>query len=69
MYFSGLKRAIQNVEEKIFYDVALLFLKCEGYKELEIVDGKNDGGRDILCSHKDLHIQLSIRKDWDKKNK
>lgn len=67
MYFSGLRRAIQDVEEKKFYDIALLFLKSEGYKELSIIDGAGDGGRDVSCSRTDLRIQLSVRKDWETK--
>lgn len=67
MYFSGLKRAIQDIEEKKFYDIALIFLESEGYKSVSIIDGKGDGGRDVTCSRNDLRIQLSIRKDWQKK--
>lgn len=67
MYFSGLRRAIQDVEEKKFYDVALLFLQSEGYRELSIIDGTGDGGRDVSCSRTDLRIQLSVRKDWENK--
>lgn len=67
MYFSGLKRAIASIEEKVFYDVSLLFLRSRGYKDLAIVDGKGDGGRDVLCSTPDLRIQLSVQKDWEKK--
>lgn len=67
MIFSTLKRAIQALEEKSFYDIALLFLSTHGYKELSIVDGTGDGGRDVTCSLKDLRIQLSVRKDWQRK--
>ncbi|WP_286902883.1 hypothetical protein [Pseudomonas sp. UBA2628] len=67
MYFSGLRRAIQDVEEKKFYDVSLLFLESEGYKELSVIDGTGDGGRDVICSRTDLRIQLSVRKDWENK--
>lgn len=67
MYFSGLRRAIQDVEEKKFYDVALLFLQSEGYKELSIIDGTGDGGRDVICSRTDLRIQLTVRADWKNK--
>ncbi|WP_124902322.1 hypothetical protein [Burkholderia sp. Bp9004] len=67
MYFSGLRRAIQDVEEKKFYDVALLFLQSEGYRDLSIIDGTGDGGRDVSCSRTDLRIQLSVRKDWENK--
>jgi hypothetical protein len=67
MYFSGLRRAIQDIEEKKFYDVALLFLQGEGYKGLSIIDGTGDGGRDVSCSRTDLRIQLSVRKDWENK--
>jgi hypothetical protein len=67
MYFTTLKRAIQALEEKRFYDVALLYLTAFGYKELSIVDGTGDGGRDVICSRKDLRIQLSVRKDWEVK--
>lgn len=64
MIVPTLKRAIQALEEKGFYDIALLFLSAHGYKDLSIVDGTGDGGRDVTCSLKDLRIQLSVRKDW-----
>lgn len=67
MYFAALKRAIQALEEKRFYDIALLYLSACGYKEVSIVDGTGDGGRDVTCSRKDLRIQLSVRKDWEVK--
>ncbi|QRO35470.1 hypothetical protein [Chromobacterium violaceum] len=67
MYFAALKRAIQALEEKRFYDIALMYLSACGYKELSIVDGTGDGGRDVICSRKDLRIQLSVRKDWEVK--
>lgn len=49
MYFSGLHRAIKDLEEKKFYDIALLFLAAKGYQGLAIVDGAGDGGRDVTC--------------------
>lgn len=64
MIVPTLKRVIQAQEEKGFYDIALLFLSAHGYKDLSVVDGTGDGGRDVTCSLKDLRIQLSIRKDW-----
>ncbi|MFM2058914.1 MAG: hypothetical protein RLY71_3299 [Pseudomonadota bacterium] len=64
MIVPTLKRAIQALEEKGFYDIALLFLSAHGYKDLSVVDGTGDGGRDVTCSLKDLRIQLSVRKDW-----
>lgn len=64
MILPTLKRAIQAQEEKRFYDIALLFLSANGYKDLSVVDGTGDGGRDVTCSLKDLRIQLSVRKDW-----
>ena len=67
MYYSALKRNIQALEEKLFYDIAILFLECLGYKELSIVDGSGDGGRDVICSRSELRIQLSVRKDWESK--
>jgi hypothetical protein len=67
MYFSALRKSLEALEEKRFYDVALFFLSVEGYKELSIVDGTGDGGRDVVCSRSDLRIQLSVRKDWQKK--
>lgn len=67
MYFSALKTAIQNLEEKRFYDVALMYLEQRGYQDLSIVDGTGDGGRDVVCSRDDLRIQLSVRKDWETK--
>lgn len=67
MYLSAIKTAIQNLEEKRFYSVALMYLEQLGYRELSVVDGPGDGGRDVICSRDDLRIQLSVRKDWDKK--
>ncbi|HEY8124324.1 MAG TPA: restriction endonuclease [Methylocystis sp.] len=67
MYFAALKTAIQYVEEKRFYDVALMYLAQRGYQNLSIVDGAGDGGRDVTCSREDLRIQLSVRKDWETK--
>lgn len=67
MYLPAIKTAIQNLEEKKFYGVALMYLERLGYKELSVVDGAGDGGRDVTCSRDDLRIQLSVRKDWEKK--
>lgn len=67
MIVPTLKRAIQALEEKGFYDIALLFLSAHGYKDLSVVDGTGDGGRDVTCSLKDLRIQLSVRRDWLRK--
>lgn len=67
MYFSALRRLISSVEEKMFYDVALIFLESQGYRSLSVVDGAGDGGRDVICSRADLRIQLSVRKDWQNK--
>lgn len=67
MYLPAIKTAIQNLEEKKFYNVALMYLERLGYKELSVVDGASDGGRDVVCSRDDLRIQLSVRKDWEKK--
>lgn len=67
MYFSALKRLIGSVEEKVFYDVALIFLESQGYRGLSIVDGSGDGGRDVICTRADLRIQLSVRRDWQAK--
>lgn len=67
LYLPALKNAIQNLEEKRFYDIALMYLSVLGYKELSMVDGAGDGGRDVICSRNDLRIQLSVRKDWQKK--
>ncbi|WP_183077566.1 restriction endonuclease [Paenirhodobacter hankyongi] len=67
MYYSALRKLIASVEETKFYDVAILFLEALRYRELTIVDGTGDGGRDVNCSRADLRIQLSVRKDWSKK--
>ena len=67
MYLPAIKTAIQHLEEKQFYGVALMYLDRLGYKELSVVDGTGDGGRDVICSRDDLRIQLSVRKDWEKK--
>ncbi|WP_294250345.1 hypothetical protein [uncultured Sphingomonas sp.] len=47
--------------------MAILYLSVQRYRELSIVDGTGDGGRDVVCSRKDLRIQLSVRKDWENK--
>ena len=67
MYLPALKNAIQNLEEKLFYNVALMYLTTLGYQDLNVVDGTGDGGRDVTCSRDDLRIQLSVRRDWSKK--
>lgn len=64
MSFSVLKRAIQALNEKTFYDIAILYLSKLGYQDLSIIDGSGDGGQDVVTSRKDLRIQLSIRRDW-----
>lgn len=67
MYLPALKNAIQNLEEKQFYTVSIMYLEQLGYSGLSVVDGTGDGGRDVICSRPDLRIQLSVRRDWDKK--
>jgi hypothetical protein len=67
MYFSGLRKLIGSAEEVRFYDVAILYLSAQRYRDLAIVDGAGDGGRDVVCSRKDLRIQLSVRRDWQNK--
>lgn len=67
MYLPAIKTAVQNLEEKRFYSIALMYLEQRGYRELSMVDGPGDGGRDVICSRDDLRIQLSVRKDWEKK--
>lgn len=67
MYYSGLYKTIRDLEEKKFYDIALLFLSSKGYPDLEIIDGTGDGGRDVKSSWEHLRIQLSVRKDWENK--
>lgn len=67
MYFPVIKNSIQLLDEMRFYDVALMYLAQIGYKDISIVDGSGDGGRDVICSRKDLRIQLSVRKDWQNK--
>lgn len=67
MYFSALRKLIGSVEETKFYDVAILFLEAQRYRNLSIIDGAGDGGRDVTCSRADLRIQLSVRKYWEKK--
>lgn len=67
MYFSGLHRAIKDIEEKKFYDIALLFLSSKGYQGLAIIDGTGDGGRDVTCSWEHVRIQLSVQKNWEAK--
>lgn len=66
-YLPALKNAVQNLEEKKFYDVAIMYLTQLGYRELSVVDGAGDGGRDVICSRPELRIQLSVRRDWEKK--
>ena len=67
MYYSGLFKTIKDLEEKKFYDIALLFLTAKGYPNLVIVDGTGDGGRDVTSSWSHIRIQLSVRKDWENK--
>ncbi len=67
MYYSGLNKVIRDLEEKKFYDIALLFLSAKGYPDLVIVDGTGDGGRDVASKWEHIRIQLSVRRDWDKK--
>lgn len=67
MYFSGLYKSIRELEEKKFYDIAILFLSAKGYRALSIVDGAGDGGRDVICSWSHLRIQLSVQKNWEVK--
>ncbi|HGY1009094.1 TPA: hypothetical protein ACNUUR_001676 [Aeromonas salmonicida] len=67
MYYSGLYKTIRDLEEKKFYDIALLFLSNKGYPGLVIVDGTGDGGRDVTSEWAHLRIQLSVRKDWENK--
>jgi NACalpha-BTF3-like transcription factor len=67
MNFSGLKRLIESADHQAFYDVALLQLEMLGYRDLNIVDGPNDGGKDVDSDREHVQIQLSVRKDWDKK--
>ncbi|HZG31502.1 MAG TPA: hypothetical protein VE079_23895 [Ensifer sp.] len=67
MYFPALVKAIQSLEEKAFYNVAIMCLEQLGYRDLSIVDGPGDGGKDVICSRDDIRIQLSVRKDWENK--
>jgi hypothetical protein len=54
LYLPAIKTGIQHLEEKHFYDVALMYLEQIGYRDLSVVDGAGDGGRDITCSRDDL---------------
>lgn len=66
MYFSGLHKTIGELTDKPFYDIALLFLTAKGYRNLSVVDGAGDGGRDIACTDwPELRIQLSVQRLWD----
>lgn len=67
MYFSALRRVIQSVEEKKFYDIARFYLHVRGFKDISIVDGSGDGGKDVITSMPDLRIQLSVRSKWQEK--
>lgn len=67
MYFPAIKKAIQGLEEKLFYRIAIFYLENLGYTGLSIVDGAGDGGRDVVCDRENLRIQLSVRKDWETK--
>lgn len=67
MYYSGIYKTIRDLEEKKFYDAALLFLSAKGYRELVIVDGSGDGGRDVTCNWNHIRIQLSVQKNWENK--
>ncbi|MBW8843586.1 MAG: hypothetical protein JF607_01255 [Burkholderiales bacterium] len=68
MYFSGLHKTIGELTDKPFYDIALLFLAAKGYRNLSIVDGTGDGGRDVATKDwPELRIQLSVQKLWENK--
>jgi hypothetical protein len=67
MLFSALTRAIAAAEQKQFYDIALVFLRARGYKDLKIVDGPGDGGKDVTCSDVSIRIQLSVADKWQRK--
>ena len=53
MYYPVLRNGIQSAEEKMFYNIAIMYLKVLGYKNVSIVDGSGDGGRDVICSRAD----------------
>lgn len=44
MYYAGLKKLLASLDEKAFYDVALVFLRAIGYGDATIIDGTGDGG-------------------------
>lgn len=67
MYYSGLRKLIASVEEKRFYDVAIMYLNAQRYRNVAIVDGSGDGGRDVTTDRDDLRIQLSVRAKWEDK--
>lgn len=68
MYYAGLKKLLASLDEKAFYDVALVFLRAIGYGDATIIDGTGDGGRDVESKARpDLRIQLSVRRDWEVK--
>jgi Restriction endonuclease len=67
MYFAALRRLIQSVEQTMFYDVSILYLTFQGYRDISVVDGSRDGGKDVISSRNDLRIQLSVRRDWENK--
>lgn len=67
MYLPVIRKTIGALDEKSFYQVAILYLEGLGYTGLSVVDGPGDGGRDVTSNRNDLIIQLSVRKDWDVK--
>lgn len=68
--FSYFQRMIRGCTETQFYDIARLYLQVCGFENPEIINSKNDGGRDVrIPNRKDLNIQLSIVEDWKSKIK
>lgn len=65
MYLPVIRKAIISLEEKSFYQVAILYLEGLGYTGLSVVDGPGDGGRDVISDRNDIIIQLSVRRDWE----
>lgn len=67
MSYSSLVKCIRAATVSQFYDVCIVFLSARGFKDLKVVDGPGDGGRDVTCSQKDLCIQLSTQNRWQSK--
>lgn len=62
-----IKERLIGMDYHEFYNVAAYFLDITGYKNISIVDGKDDKGTDVTTSNTGVQIQLSVNKKWKDK--